>query len=296
MSSVLPALGPEAVVAIDGKTIRRTGKVGATPLHLVSAFAAGAGLVPGQMATAKKSNERTAIPMRLQTLALDGCIVTIGAMGTHANVAQAIRDRKADYVLAVKDDQPTLADSIRDLFALFKSAPPNQTPHGFFKSIEKSHGRIKHRRCFVFDQLDSLHNPTQWPELNSFMVIESERTIKGKSSLERRYYISSLRPDAERAAGAIRPALGGREQSALVHGYGLCRRPDARPHRPCRSQPRRPQAHHHEPHPPRSRPTPRRHQGPPPYRRPFRRLSSPSLRARVNHAIALAKAPPLVAL
>lgn len=204
VSSVLPALGPEAVVAIDGKTSRRTGKVDATPLHLVSAFAAGAGLVLGQMATAQKSNEKMAIPVLLQTLALEGCIVTIDAMGTQADIAQAIRNRKADYVLAVKDNQPTLADSIRDFFALFKSAPANKTPHGFFESIEKNHGRIEHRRCFVFDQLDCLHNPTQWPELKSFVVIESERTIKGKSSLEHRYYISSLLPDAERAAGAIR--------------------------------------------------------------------------------------------
>jgi hypothetical protein len=99
------------VVAIDGKTSRRSGKVDATPLHLVSAFAAGAGLVLGQRATAEKSNEKTAIPQLLCTLALEGCIVTLDAMGTQASIAQAIRDRGADYVLAVKDNQPTLADS-----------------------------------------------------------------------------------------------------------------------------------------------------------------------------------------
>ncbi|MCB5290530.1 ISAs1 family transposase, partial [Bifidobacterium longum subsp. infantis] len=101
VGAILPALGADAVVAIDGKSSRRTGKVDATPLHLVSAFAAGAGLVLGQRMTAQKSNEKTAIPELLATLALEGCIVTIDAMGTQANIAQAIRDRGADYVLAV---------------------------------------------------------------------------------------------------------------------------------------------------------------------------------------------------
>jgi predicted transposase YbfD/YdcC len=204
VGSVLPALGPEAVVAIDGKTSRRSGKVDTTPLHLVSAFAAGAGLVLGQTATAEKSNEKTAIPALLQTLALDGCIVTIDAMGTQTNIAQAIRNRKADYVLAVKDNQPTLADSIRDFFTLFKSAPADKTPHSFFATIEKDHGRIEQRHCFAFHQLDCLHRPEQWPDLQSFVVIESERTVGGKTTSEQRFYISSLAPDAERAARAIR--------------------------------------------------------------------------------------------
>lgn len=104
MSSVAPNLGKDEVVAIDGKTSRRSGKVDATPLHLVSAFAAGAGLVLGQRATAEKSNEKTAIPELLATLALEGCIVTIDAMGTQPNIAQAIRDRRADYILSVKDN------------------------------------------------------------------------------------------------------------------------------------------------------------------------------------------------
>ena len=96
----------------------------------------------GQRATAHKSNEKTAIPVLLQTLALEGCIVTIDAMGTQANIAQLISNKKADYVLAVKDNQPALAESIRDFFAQFKAAPANKTPHDFFESVEKDHGRI----------------------------------------------------------------------------------------------------------------------------------------------------------
>lgn len=201
--AILPTLGPDTVVAIDGKTSRRSGKVDATPLHLVSAFAASAGLVLGQRATAEKSNEKTAIPELLATLALDGCIVTIDAMGTQATIAQAIRDRGAEYILAVKDNQPTLADSMRDFVAQFKMAP-ERTPHGVAETIDKDHGRLETRRCFTFDQLDCLAKPEQWPDLKSFAVIESERCIDGKTSFEQRFYISSLPADAARLANAVR--------------------------------------------------------------------------------------------
>lgn len=201
--AILPALGADTVVAIDGKTSRRTGKLDATPLHLVSAFAAGAGLVLGQRATAAKSNEKTAIPELLATLALEGCIVTLDAMGTQANIAQAIRDRGADYVLAVKDNQPTLAASIRDFFVQFQ-AQPTLTPHTVAETVEKDHGRLETRRCYAFDQLACLHKPEQWPDLKTFAVIEAERCINGKTSLERRFYITSLPADAHRLAQAVR--------------------------------------------------------------------------------------------
>lgn len=202
-SAVVPALGEDTVIAIDGKTSRRSGKVDATPLHLVSAFAAGAGLVLGQRATALKSNEKTAIPELLATLALEGCIVTIDAMGTQANIAQAIRERGADYILAVKDNQPRLADSMRDFFTQFQVAP-ERTPHTATETVEKNHGRIEVRRCFAFDQLDCLVKPEQWPDLRSFAVVESERCIRGKTTLERRFYLSSLPADASRLLPAIR--------------------------------------------------------------------------------------------
>ena len=202
-SALVPSLGRDVVVAIDGKTSRRSGKVDATPLHLVSAFAEGVGLVLGQRATAQKSNEKTAIPELLATLALEGCIVTIDAMGTQAGIARAIRDRQADYVLAVKNNQPQLADSIRDFFTRFGEMP-EQTPHTTTETVEKDHGRIEVRRCFAFDQLDCLAKPEQWPDLKSFVVSESERCIQGKTSLERRFYLSSLPADAIRLLPVIR--------------------------------------------------------------------------------------------
>jgi predicted transposase YbfD/YdcC len=203
VGQVMPALAKGEVVAIDGKTSRRSGKAGASPLHLVSAFAAQAGLVLGQRATAAKSNEKTAIPELLATLALEGCLVTIDAMGTQPNIAQAIRDRRADYVLAVKDNQPTLAESIEDFVSAF-AATPGKTPHQFHEVVEKDHGRLEVRRCYVFDQLDCLHAPERWPDLKSFAMITSERTIKGKTTVEHRFYISSLAPNAERMNQTVR--------------------------------------------------------------------------------------------
>lgn len=203
VGQVLPALAKDEVVAIDGKTSRRSGKAGTPPLHLVSAFAAQAGLVLGQRATAAKSNEKTAIPELLATLALEGCIVTIDAMGTQPNIARAIRHRGADYILAVKDNQPTLAESIGDFISAFAAAP-GKTPHQVHEVVEKDHGRLEVRRCYVFDQLDCLHAPERWPDLKSFAMITSERTIQGKTTVEHRFYISSLAPDAQRMNQAVR--------------------------------------------------------------------------------------------
>jgi predicted transposase YbfD/YdcC len=202
VSGILPALGAE-VVAVDGKTSRRSGGVDATALHLVSAFAAGAGLVLGQRATEATSNEKTAIPELLSVLALGGCTVTIDAIGTQANIAQAVCDRGADYVLAVKDNQPKLAESIEDFMADFV-AQPQHTPHSFWESVEKDHGRLETRRCYAFAQLDCLYKAQQWPELKSFVVIDSERSLPGKTTRERRLYISSLAADAQRIAQAVR--------------------------------------------------------------------------------------------
>ena len=203
VKGLLPALDRDEVVAIDGKTSRRSGKLDGTPLHLVSAFAAGAGLVLGQRSTAEKSNEKTAIPELLATLALEGCIVTIDAMGTQPNIAKAIRDRGANYILSVKDNQPTLADSVQDFSVAFESAP-DKTPQQFDEVIEKDHGRLEVRRCYAFDQIDCWHAPERWPYLKSFAVIVSERTIKDKTTLEYRLYISSLPANAARLNHAVR--------------------------------------------------------------------------------------------
>lgn len=208
VGGVLPALAEGTVVAIDGKASRRSKTAGQQALHLVSAFATQAHLILGQEACAEKSNELTAIPILLEALLLKGAIVTIDAMGTHGNIAQAIRDKEADYVLAVKDNQPKLAESMTTFFEIGQAEGWKNTPHTYTESVEKDHGRLEVRRCWAFDQLDCLSAPRQWADLKMFGVIEAERTINGKTSLERRLYIGSIAPDASTLANVVRAHWG----------------------------------------------------------------------------------------
>lgn len=208
VSGVLPALAKGSVVSIDGKASRRSRKKGEQALHLVSAFATQARLILGQEACAEKSNELTAIPVLLESLMLKGVIVTIDAMGTHSNIAQLIRDKEADYVLAVKDNQPKLAESITTFFTIGQSEGWKNTPHTYVESVEKDHGRLEVRRCWAFDNLDCLAEPRQWADLAMFGVIEAERTINGVTSRERRLYIGSIAPKASVLAEAVRAHWG----------------------------------------------------------------------------------------
>jgi predicted transposase YbfD/YdcC len=202
VSQLVPTLDSDTVVAIDGKSSRRsTTKAAANPLHLVSAFAADIGLVLGQTATAEKSNEITAIPELLATLALKGCIVTIDAMGTQTTIARTIRLGGADYVLCVKDNHPKLVESLLLAQAGVGGA---LTPISRTESTESGHGRTEVRRCWAFDAVDRLYKAEQWADLKSFAIIERERTVGATTSRERRYYISSLPADARRIAQAVR--------------------------------------------------------------------------------------------
>ncbi|NMG03046.1 ISAs1 family transposase [Azoarcus taiwanensis] len=202
VGQLIPALDSDTVVAIDGKTSRRsTTKAQAKPLHMVSAFAADIGLVLGQTATAEKSNEITAIPELLATLALEGCVVTIDAMGAQASIARTIRNRGADYVLCVKDNHPKLVES----FLLAQAGVGGKlAPTSTSETADDGHGRSEVRRCWAFNAVERLYKAEQWADLKSFAIIERERTVAGKRSCERRYYISSLPADARRIAHAVR--------------------------------------------------------------------------------------------
>lgn len=199
---LVPALAPGSVVSVDGKTSRRTGgKDTGGPLHMVSAFAAGMAMVLGQRATDQKSNEITAIPELLAALALEGTIVTIDAMGTQTAIARTIRNRGADYVLCVKDNHPKLTESI----LLTRAGIAGKiAPVSYFEEQVKGHGRLETRRCWAFDAVGQLYKAEQWAGLQSFVVIERERIVDGKTSRERHHYISSLPADATRIAHAVR--------------------------------------------------------------------------------------------
>lgn len=192
------------VVAIDGKSLRGTAASEGKPLvHMVSAWASANNLVLGQRKTDAKSNEITAIPELLRVLELTGTTVTIDAMGCQKSIAGQIVEQKGDYVLAVKENQPSLLADIKDSFQMLAAdAVDEQTDGG--------HGRVETRRCSVLADLSLIDNTQNWASLQVIVRIDSSRYHKatGKQENETRYYITSLKPDAKRINRAIRQHWG----------------------------------------------------------------------------------------
>src|SRR5271169_2424923 len=170
--------GPDKLdlVAIDGKTSRRSHnrKTGHKALHLVSAFATNTRLVLGQEAVDEKSNEVTAIPALVERLELDGALVSIDAMGCNPTIAGSILDAKADYLLAVKDNQPTLH---ADIESYFETAPPNEVEK--VETLDKDHGRFEVRNHSVSQVVDwyaaqrSYPGAPRFPQLTTIAMVES---------------------------------------------------------------------------------------------------------------------------
>jgi len=203
----------EGVVALDGKTVRRSMDTadGRGPIHIVSAFAASSRLVLSQVKVAEKSNEIVALPKIIQMLDLTDCVATVDAMGCQVDVAQAVRQQHGDYMLAIKDNQPTLHRETQELFdwALAPTLPADQqVPWVQSEAVDGNHGRVEQRRCVGIAQLDGLDALQRWPDVRSLWRVESERTIGETTTVERRYYISSLpaatEADAARANDVIR--------------------------------------------------------------------------------------------
>jgi len=181
------------VVAIDGKTLRRSFRdaAGSVFVHMVSAWATHNRLVLGQVKTEEKSNEISAIPRLLELLHIKGCLVTIDAMGCQTEIAQSIVDREGDYFLAVKDNQPPLHEALVDSFAAANHDADWKAALDFHQTQNKGHGRVEVRRCWTTDRIAELPGFAKWPRLATLVLVESDRTLNGKTSTERRYYICS---------------------------------------------------------------------------------------------------------
>ena len=195
------------VVAIDGKTLRRSYQEGGAkaPIHLISAFSSRQRLVLGQRKVADKSNEITAIPQLLDLLTVKGAIVTIDAMGCQKEIAKKIVEKGADYVLALKGNQGTLSDDVELFFTEQKACNFKDTVVSRHETLEKSHGRIETRTYASIDAIDWLKKRHDWVGLKSIVMVESMREIIGqKTEPETRFYISSLPADAVRQGDAIR--------------------------------------------------------------------------------------------
>jgi predicted transposase YbfD/YdcC len=199
------------IVAIDGKTVRRSfdRARGTSAIHMVSAWASEVGVTLGQVATDEKSNEITAVPRLLDLLHIAGCIVTIDAMGCQTAIADAVVAKDADYVLQVKGNQPTLHAELEAYFAHALKNDFVGVAHDFFEASERGHGRKETRRAWCTSDLSAMSDTARWPGLRTIAMLESERTINGTTSAERRYVISSL-DDASAAtiARAVRRHWG----------------------------------------------------------------------------------------
>lgn len=181
------------VVAFDGKTVRGSKDGPNTALHMVTAYATALGVSLGQEGTAGKGNELAAIKALLDTLVLKGCIVTMDALGCQTEIAGKIVDQGGDYVLAVKDNQKHLAEAVVEFFDTAEAAGYRNVDVQTRTTVEKDHGRIETRRaCFVAD-VSWMDKPMRegWKKLGAVGMIESAQDIKGKVSVDRRYFIVS---------------------------------------------------------------------------------------------------------
>jgi predicted transposase YbfD/YdcC len=232
--SVRQAVGQE-IVALDGKALRRALNQDQSVKYIVSAWAEGNGLVLGQLKVADKSNEITAVPQLLRVLELSGCIVTIDAMGCQKKIAKEIIEADADYVLALKGNQETVHEEVKTF--LDATLAEKQGPRlpgaklsraaanlATMETVEKDHGRMETRRYYQSVELDWFADRSKWEGLQSVGMVEAIREVQGKTTVERRYYLSSLPLGVETFARAVRGHWG--VENKLHWALDVCFRED----------------------------------------------------------------------
>ena len=190
-------INAHTTVAIDGKTIRRSKSSQKKAIHVVTAFASDLQLVLGQLATDEKSNEITAIPKLIDMFCKKGMVITIDAMGTQTDIAKTIISKKAEYVLALKANQQALLEDVSlymDNEVATQSKNALRANHFYEKTLEKGHGRIETRECFICPDVDWLDCKENWAGLNGIGLILSKREELGKvPTMCRNYFIYSMK-------------------------------------------------------------------------------------------------------
>jgi predicted transposase YbfD/YdcC len=192
---------PGSVIAIDGKTVRGSATETTRGIHLVSAWADSLGLVLGQVQTAEKSNEITAIPQLLAALDVAGCVVTIDAMGCQKHIAGDITRGKGDYVLALKENHPEVYGEVTALF------PETELGEAEYTETTKDHGRIERREAWLYQDIGWFAGNKDWAGLKAFGCIRSSRTIQGNTTTVYRYFLTSL-TDTAQFARSVRAHWG----------------------------------------------------------------------------------------
>ncbi|HEY7711871.1 MAG TPA: ISAs1 family transposase [Candidatus Entotheonella sp.] len=198
------------IIAIDGKTLRRSFDHAASQgaIHMVSAWANAHRLVLGQLKVDDKSNEITAIPALLRMLELEGAIVTIDAMGCQKEIAKTITEQGADYVLALKDNHPTLHGEVELLFEDIKAERLDGITTARHTTVDADHGRLETRHYWITSDIECLGVKGSWANIASVGWVESHREVGGKVSIEQRFFLTSLPSDAVRFGQAVREHWG----------------------------------------------------------------------------------------
>lgn len=199
-------LMPGEIVNIDGKTIKHSthNGLGKKAIHLVNAWASEQRLVLAQQKVHERTNEITAIPHLIKVLELNGCLVTIDAMGTQTDIAQLLHSKGADYCLALKGNQRGLFQEVKEVFDNAQQTEWSRIEHSFHRTVEKGHGRIETRRYWTFSAEILTQNTDKWAGLKSIGIVESVRKMGDKTTTATRYYLNSFASDADKLAIAVR--------------------------------------------------------------------------------------------
>jgi len=201
------SLSKGSLVNIDGKNLcgSKEPSKGKKALNVVSAWASEQSVVLGQVKCQEKSNEITAIPELLKILDLDGCIVTIDAIGCQRETVAQIVEKRADYVISLKGNQGTLHKESKDYLDWAQRTGFREIKYEYCSTLEKDHGRIEERRCWVTEEIGWLEEKDEWRNLKSVVLVEAIREVIGQGkTVERRYFISSLEANAELALKCVR--------------------------------------------------------------------------------------------
>lgn len=195
------------VVSIDGKTLRRSGGGSQNPIHMVSAWANEQQMVLGQLAVEEKSNEITAVPQLLDILDVSGCIVTADAMSCQKETVKKISEKKADYVLSLKENQPTLYHEVEEYFTAALENPRQYPEVTSIKTADSGHGRVEQRTYYLSTEVDWYEDKAQWRDLHAIGMVRSKAECNGHISTDIRYFITSL-CNIETFSNAVRKHWG----------------------------------------------------------------------------------------
>jgi predicted transposase YbfD/YdcC len=198
----------QEVIPIDGKTVRGSydRNQGVKALHLVTAWASEQRLVLAQVKVEDHSNEITAIPALLQLLDIQGAIITIDAMGTQTDIVRQIRDKKADYVLTLKANHPTLYHQVKNWFIQAQNNQFEGIDVSYDQRLDKGHHRVEKRQVWAVpvSAFGGLYQQEQWLGLQTVVMVERVRHLWNKTTREVHFYLSSLPADAQHLGGVIR--------------------------------------------------------------------------------------------